>query len=441
MRPIVKISGIYRVPYGDEETLKQAVYFYGPVAVAIEASKDFVHYREIKMLMLLSFEDLTSRWHVYVIEQSYSSATGKIEMMKPLVAVLVIAVAAMAVADDVPFTDKDLESEESIWKLYERWGHVHGLTSRDLAEKGSRFEAFKVNAKHVNEFNKKEGMTYELGLNKFADMTLEEFLAKYAGAKVDAVILQASVRELEEEVIGDVPTTWDWRQHGAVTAVKDQGQCGSCWAFSAVGAVESANAIATGNLLKLSEQQVLDCSGDGDCNGGWPDMVLKGYAIEQGIALDSSGNPPYYPPYVAAKMSCRTVAGKPVVKMDGTTRVASGETALKQSVSLQPVSVLIEADTNFQLYKSGVYSGPCGTKVNHAVLAVGYGVTSNNINYWIVKNSWNTTWGESGYIRMKRDVGGNKGLCGIAMYGIYPTKIKQNPFSSVAASVADAAFY
>lgn len=119
-----------------------------------------------------------------------------------------------------------------------------------------------------------------------------------------------------------------------------------------MGAVESINAIATGNLLTLSEQQVLDCSGDGDCNGGWPNLVLSGYAVEQGIALDNIGDPAYYPPYVAKKMACRTVAGKPVVKTDGTLQVASSETALKQSVYGQPVSVLIEADTNFQLYKS-----------------------------------------------------------------------------------------
>ena len=130
--------------------------------------------------------------------------------------------------DDVPFTDKDVESEESMWSLYQRWSRVHGLTSRDLAEKQGRFEAFKANARHVNEFNNKEGMTYKLALNRFADMTLQEFVAKYAGAKVDAAAALASVAELEEEdlLVGDVPASWDWRQHGAVTAVKDQGGCG-----------------------------------------------------------------------------------------------------------------------------------------------------------------------------------------------------------------------
>ncbi|BAT09432.1 Os09g0564200 [Oryza sativa Japonica Group] len=198
---------------------------------------------------------------------------------------------------------------------------------------------------------------------------------------------------------------------------------GSCWAFSSVGAVESAYAIATKKLLRLSEQQVLDCSGGGDCGGGYTSTVLSEFAVKKGIALDASGNPPYYPPYQAKKLACRTVAGKPVVKMDGAASVpSSNEVALKQSVYKQPVSVLIEANSNFQLYKQGVYSGPCGTSINHAVLAVGYGATPDNTKYWIVKNSWGTGWGEMGYIRMKRDIAAKSGLCGIALYGMYPIK-------------------
>uniref|UniRef100_A0A0E0QV57 Uncharacterized protein n=1 Tax=Oryza rufipogon TaxID=4529 RepID=A0A0E0QV57_ORYRU len=355
-------------------------------------------------------------------------ALTHMEMKNPLaVGLLALLVAAMAVAaaahddDDVPFTDEDLESEQSMWNLYDRWRAVYASSSSHLGgDIESRFEAFKANARYVSEFNKKEGMTYELGLNKFADMTLEEFVAKYAGAKVDAAAALASVPEAEEEVVGDVPAAWDWRQHGVVTPVKDQG---SCWAFSSVGAVESAYAIATKKLLRLSEQQVLDCSGGGDCGGGYTSTVLSEFAVKKGIALDASGNPPYYPPYQAKKLACRTVAGKPVVKMDGAASVpSSNEVALKQSVYKQPVSVLIEANSNFQLYKQGVYSGPCGTSINHAVLAVGYGATPDNTKYWIVKNSWGTGWGEKGYIRMKRDIAAKSGLCGIALYGMYPIK-------------------
>jgi KDEL-tailed cysteine endopeptidase len=157
------------------------------------------------------------------------------EMKNPLaVGLLALLVAAMAVTaaahddDDVPFTDEDLESEQSMWNLYDRWRAVYASSSSHLGgDIESRFEAFKANARYVSEFNKKEGMTYELGLNKFADMTLEEFVAKYAGAKVDAAAALASVPEAEEEVVGDVPAAWDWRQHGVVTPVKDQGSCGN----------------------------------------------------------------------------------------------------------------------------------------------------------------------------------------------------------------------
>ncbi|XP_052166956.1 stem bromelain-like [Oryza glaberrima] len=317
-------------------------------------------------------------------------------------AVLLVATAA-AQDVDLTMTDKDLESEESMWNLYERWCSVYyaSSSSRDLGDVESRFEAFKANARYVSEFNKKEGMTYELGLNKFADMTLDEFVAMYAGAKLDAAVLLASIPEAEE-VVGDVPTAWDWRQHGIITPVK------SLYTY----------AIATGKLYTLSEQQVLDCSGDGDCVGGNPSKVLTDFAVKKGIALSQ-----YYPAYSAAKQACRTAAGTPVVKMDCAVWVpSSNEVALKQSVYKQPVSVLIETNSNFQLYRQGVYNGPCGTSVSHTVIAVGYGVTQDNIKYWTVRNSWGPGWGESGYIRMKRDIAVKEELCGIAMYGMYPIK-------------------
>ncbi|KAL5211384.1 hypothetical protein ABZP36_022231 [Zizania latifolia] len=241
-------------------------------------------------------------------------------------------------------------------------------------------------------------MTYKLGLNKFANLTLEEFITKYTGIKLDAgIALITSALEEEEglPLVGNVPTAWDWRKHGAVTAVKDQGSCGSCWAFSAVGAAEGANAIVTGKLLTLSEQQ--------------------------GIALNQ-----YYPAYEASQQPCRMVDGQtPVVKMDGSVRVPASEADLKRSVYKQPVSVVVDATSSFQLYKEGVYNGPCGLSTTHAVLAVGYGETKDGVHYWIVKNSWGANWGESGYIRMLRDIPAKEGICGIAVNGVYPTKNKK----------------
>lgn len=141
-----------------------------------------------------------------------------------LLAVLLAAMAAAA-AQGVPLTDKDLESEESMRSLYERWRVVHTVP-RDLAEEESKFEVFKTNARYINDFNKKD-MPYKLGLNKFADMTLEEFTSKYTGAKVlpDDAMVKDVVVDSSEQAVGDVPSSWDWRDHGAVTPVKDQASC------------------------------------------------------------------------------------------------------------------------------------------------------------------------------------------------------------------------
>uniref|UniRef100_A0A0E0C6X2 Cathepsin propeptide inhibitor domain-containing protein n=1 Tax=Oryza meridionalis TaxID=40149 RepID=A0A0E0C6X2_9ORYZ len=299
-------------------------------------------------------------------------------MRKSLVVVLgvVVAAAAMAVAasaHDVPFTDKDLESEESMWSLYERWRSVYASSSSsgDLAEKVSRFEVFKKNARYIHEFNKRKGMSYWLGLNKFADMTSEEFMAKYTGAKVDDTGVSgagaASEAEEEQLLVGDVGLEAAW--------------CWSCWAFSAVGAVEGINAIMTGNLLTLSEQQVLDCFGAGDCSGGWPDQAqqyivldcfgagdcsggwpdqAQQYIVKNGITLDRCGKEPYYPAYDATKHPCRTepyypaydatkhpcrtVAGKqPIITVDDVKWVNKSEAALLLKVYQQPISVALDA--------------------------------------------------------------------------------------------------
>ncbi|CAD6216880.1 unnamed protein product [Miscanthus lutarioriparius] len=223
---------------------------------------------------------------------------------------------------------------------------------------------------------------------------------------------------------GKVPAKWDWRRHGAVTPVKNQRNCGSCWAFSMVGSVEGINAIKTGKLRTLSEQEVLDCSGAGTCKGGDPYRAFD-HAISPGLALDQHGNPPYYPAYVAEKKKCRFNPRKPVVKINGKRMMRdTTEAQLLCRVYKQPVLVAIEANRAFSRYSKGVFTGPCGTRLNHAVLVVGYGTTANGVDYWIVKNSWGKGWGENGYIRMKRNVGTKAGLCGIYKTPMYPIKNK-----------------
>jgi C1A family cysteine protease len=221
-----------------------------------------------------------------------------------------------------------------------------------------------------------------------------------------------------------VPSSIDWRELGAVTPVKDQGQCGSCWSFSATGAMEGAWAITTGNLVSLSEEQLVDCSkkyGNLACNGGLMDNAFQ-YAIDNGMCVESDY------PYTASSGSsgssgsCQTKCD-PEVTITGCADVpANNQLALKEAVSFGPVSIAIEADQRiFQSYSSGVItSSTCGTELDHGVLIVGYG-TENGVDYWLVKNSWSTTWGDEGYVKIERSDSTNDiGICGIAAQPSFP---------------------
>ena len=211
------------------------------------------------------------------------------------------------------------------------------------------------------------------------------------------------------------PDSVDWRTKNAVTPVKNQGQCGSCWSFSTTGSVEGAWAIASGKLEVLSEQQLIDCSsaqGNNGCNGGLMDDAFK-YIIKNG-GLDTEADYPY----TARDGTCdKTKQAKHVATISGYSDVpASNAAQMVAALAKGPVSVAIEADqSGFQSYTSGVFNGPCGTQLDHGVLAVGY-----TADYWIVKNSWGTTWGDQGFIYLSRSAGGASGLCGILMSASYP---------------------
>jgi len=283
-------------------------------------------------------------------------------------------------------------------------------------EIGARFDAFKANLDIVNAHNDKaaKGLSsYTMEMNKFADLTREEF-RQFLGFKA-VNYTQTRVEFLS----GDAPDSIDWRAKGAVTPVKDQGQCGSCWAFSTTGSVEGANFVKTGKLVSLSEQQLVDCdSSCAGCNGGLMDNAFLYIENNQGIDSESDY------PYKASKslLGCKkTKAKKHAGTVSGYTDVPqSNEDQLKLAVAQQPVSVAIEADqSGFQMYSGGVFDGDCGTSLDHGVLVVGYG-TDNGKDYWIVKNSWAATWGEQGYIRLVRGTKGADGQCGVAMQPSYP---------------------
>jgi len=225
-----------------------------------------------------------------------------------------------------------------------------------------------------------------------------------------------------------LPASIDWTTKGAVTPVKDQGQCGSCWSFSTTGALEGAYAIKNSKLVSFSEQQLVDCDSIGNggrdhgCNGGLMDNAFSWISKNNGLCLEADY------PYVSGitqkagtcVKSCSNVKGSDVANFVDVE--SASDLAFSTALAQQPVSVAIEADQReFQLYKSGVFTGACGTNLDHGVLAVGYG-SENGVEYYKVKNSWSTTWGDKGYIRLGKGASYNsgKGQCGILLEASYP---------------------
>ncbi|KAG6512817.1 vignain-like [Zingiber officinale] len=344
---------------------------------------------------------------------------------------LFAAVMAMALGQGkgIPFSEEDLATEENLWNLYERWQSHHGV-ARSHYEKHLRFDVFKENAKYIHESNKME-KGYTLSLNKFGDMTRDEFRSTYTGSRIDRHSLFRESRtgkgSFMYENVTDLPSAVDWRQKGAVTGIKDQGKCGSCWAFSTVVSVEGINQIKTNKLVSLSEQELVDCDTNTNkgCNGGLMGDAFNFIKTNGGITTEEAY------PYAAKQNKCNLQKeNSHIVVIDGHEDVPiNDEEALMKAVANQPVSVAIEAGggKEFQFYSQGVFAGNCGTNLDHGVAIVGYGTTPDGTKYWIVKNSWGIEWGEQGYIRMNRGISAKEGLCGIAMRASYPTKTSPNP--------------
>jgi len=263
--------------------------------------------------------------------------------------------------------------------------------------------------------------TSEVGLNQFADMNTAEFSEHISCLDYTNQTASENVFVPTQEQIEALPVAVNWATVGAVTPIKNQGQCGSCWAFSATGSLEGANCIFNGkNLQSYSEQQLVDCSGsygNQGCNGGLMDYAFE-YVEANGIELESTY------PYTAVDGTCEYSKASVVFTNTGYTDVtANNQVALATAVAQQPVSVAIEADQSvFQLYTKGVItSSKCGTSLDHGVLAVGYG-TSGSQPYWIVKNSWGASWGNAGYVWIAKSASTNTpGICGISMDPSYPT--------------------
>jgi len=269
-------------------------------------------------------------------------------------------------------------------------------------------EAFKANVDYVKAHNAANSDFVLSYTGPFADKTNEEY-KQTLGYKPQ----ETSVPHLGSHVATEVSAaSVDWTTQGAVTPVKNQGQCGSCWAFSTTGSTEGAWKIAGNALPVLSEQQLVDCDKvDAGCSGGLMDNGFN-FLKSHGSCSESSYS------YKATGGSCKESSCDIVIPAGGVTgyKDVRGESDLQSAVAQGPVSVAIEADQmGFQLYSSGVFSGACGTNLDHGVLAVGYG-SLNGKDYWKVKNSWGSSWGDAGYILMAKGVN----QCGIGNQPSYP---------------------
>jgi len=293
---------------------------------------------------------------------------------------------------------------------FKEWQNKHGKVYPSAAESKHRLAVFTRNAKFVEQFDS-VARGFKVALNEFSDLTGAEFKAIFNGMN----ITKAPGPFRPSRVGAD---TVNWANKGAVTPIKNQGQCGSCWSFSATGSMEGAQFISNGKLISLSEQNLVDCStaqGNQGCDGGLMDSAFQYVIANKGIDTEAS-----YPYTATGPNTCLFETKDIGCMISSFTDVTSGsESALQKAVDQQPVSVAIDASqSSFQMYSSGVYNEPAcsSTQLDHGVLAVGYGDDSGT-PYWIVKNSWGTSWGMQGYIWMSRNANNQ---CGIATAASYP---------------------
>ena len=305
------------------------------------------------------------------------------------------------------------------WREFTNFQERFSKRNSTIQELETRFAIFRNNFIGILAHNADLSQNFTMGVNQFTDLTPEEFRSQYINGGLKTEVGSYGCKSFSSSASG-APSSIDWRTKGAVTSVKDQGQCGSCWTFSSTGAVEGAWAIAKGQLVDLAEQELVDCAtgiayGSRGCSGGQMEGAFK-FIIENGQCALSSY------PYTAKDGTCQKCSA--VAHISSCSDVKpNDQISLKAAVAQQPVAIAIEADTRyFQSYSSGVLtSSSCGTNLDHGVLIVGYG-TENGQDYWTVKNSWGTSWGDKGYVKIARSSSTNDaGICGIAMDPSFPS--------------------
>jgi len=318
-------------------------------------------------------------------------------------------------------TEKNLENETDHWFKFNDFKNKYGKEYNSFDEFNYRFLIFKNNLRDIIKHNLESIHNFKMKINSFTDLSQYEFHNTYVLGIINDTETILGTCKTFNYTNKPVPDELDWRLFNAVTPVKNQGQCGSCWSFSATGAIEGAYAIQNQILISFSEEQLVDCSrlyGNSGCNGGLMDSAFK-YAMVNGLCSEDEY------PYTSSsgKTTYKCLNCEPIVKVRGCYDVSpNNQLALKEAVSIGPVSVAIDADTRyFQSYSSGILDlSDCNTDLDHGVLIVGYGV-ENDTKYWLLKNSWGDSWGEKGYFRILRtDSPNDSGICGVAIQPSFP---------------------
>jgi len=301
--------------------------------------------------------------------------------------------------------------------LFQEWKSKHAKVYMNDDHELEKFQTFKANAAYINSHNMNNNQ-FTLALNEFADLTHEEYKDMLLGSgrapeRTGSAYLPTDL---------EIPSKVDWRTKGYVTPVKNQGQCGSCWAFSTVASLEGQYYRKNHKLVSFSEQQLVDCAGsfgNNGCNGGLMDNAFQYIkTLKNGLDTEASY------PYTARDGRCKASQGKganPAARVTGFTDIQQGnENDLANALaSVGPVSIAIDAaHQSFQFYNAGVYVEPAcsSNQLDHGVTAVGYG-TENGQDFFLVKNSWGTGWGDAGYIKMARN---KDNQCGVATSASYP---------------------